>query len=304
MLLSFIFAALVAILDQLFKRWTVIRLAWDAECGVNNLLNCICDICRCDTTMDLIPGVIRLNYFGNDGAMFGFLSGQRWLLAGIMLACIAVLVFILLRYDEGFWGTLGLSAVLGGAIGNFIDRVFIGYVVDMFEFQFFRFAVFNIADIFITTGALTFVVFFIITTLKTGKEDNEGTQTASAIGPSYMEDYEEADDIDEIDEIYDIVQHVSDKHVSGRQDDTDTGHSLDDEQIYEPDDIYDDDDDMPADDEIQEAPIPYIDTDEEQADISTVLDELDSIELDITQEDIAGDIDMEQLLREYGFEQD
>jgi signal peptidase II len=148
--LCFVFSILVVLLDQLFKRWIAITLVVNEQ-------------------QSLIPGVVTLTHVENSGAAFSFLSGQRWLLAAIMFVCVIVLIAILLRYNEGFWGTLGLAAVLGGAVGNLIDRVFHGYVVDMFEFQFMKFAIFNVADIFITLGGITFCVFFIASSMKSSK---------------------------------------------------------------------------------------------------------------------------------------
>jgi len=151
-MLCFVFAALVVLLDQLFKRWIVLAVEIGAEKG-------------------LIPGLIGLTHVQNYGAAFSILEGKRWLLAVVMFVCVILIISILLRYNEGFWGTLGLAGVLGGAVGNLIDRVFQGYVVDMFEFRFMNFAIFNIADIFITMGGLTFIVFFIVTTFKSEKEE-------------------------------------------------------------------------------------------------------------------------------------
>ena len=66
------------------------------------------------------------------------------------------------KYKMGRIGFLSLAAVLGGAMGNLIDRIFLGHVIDMFEFEFVKFAVFNIADIFITVGGIVFCIYFII----------------------------------------------------------------------------------------------------------------------------------------------
>jgi len=152
-MLCFVFAALVVLLDQFFKRWIVITLAGGGE------------------SMEIIPGVLSLIYVENTGAAFSILADQRWLLVGVSLAVSLLLIAILLRYNDGFWGTLGLSAVLGGAVGNLIDRAFYGYVVDMFKPLIFpNFAIFNIADVFITLGGITFCVFFIITSVRAEKD--------------------------------------------------------------------------------------------------------------------------------------
>ena len=146
-MLCFVFAALVVLLDQFFKRWVVITLYSGGE-------------------KVIIPGILNLIYVENSGAAFSILPNQRWLLAGVVFVIVLILITILLRYNEGFWGTLGLASVLGGAVGNLIDRVFHGFVVDMFKTTFMDFAIFNIADIFITLGGLTFCVFFIISSAR------------------------------------------------------------------------------------------------------------------------------------------
>jgi len=154
MMLCFLFAALIVALDQFFKHW-VMRTLSIGEAGP-----------------EIIPGVLGLTRWENDGAMLNILSGQQWLLAGIAFIAAIALIMILLRYNEGFWGTLGLAAVLGGTVGNLIDRILNeGRVVDMFRTLFVTFPIFNIADIFITLGFLTFLVHFIILTIKTEKPE-------------------------------------------------------------------------------------------------------------------------------------
>ena len=153
-MLCFVFAALVVLLDQLFKRWVIITHILGEETVI-------------------IRGVLNLLHVENSGAAFSILPEQRWLLAAISFVASLVLIAILLRYNEGFWGTLGLASVLGGAVGNLIDRVFHGYVVDMFRFTFIDFAIFNIADIFITLGMITFCIFFIVSSFKTGGDKEE-----------------------------------------------------------------------------------------------------------------------------------
>jgi len=153
-MLCFVFAALIVALDQFFKRWVMRTL----QLG--------------ETGQELIPGVIGLTRWENDGAMLNILSGQQWLLAGIAFVAAIVLVMILLRYNEGFWGTLGLSAVLGGTVGNLVDRIFNdGKVVDMFRTLFIDFPIFNIADIFITLGFITFLIHFIMITINAEKRE-------------------------------------------------------------------------------------------------------------------------------------
>jgi signal peptidase II len=160
-MLCFVFAALVVVLDQFFKHWVMLTLELGGK-------------------MDIVPGIIELTHVQNNGAAFSILSDQRWLLAGISFLATVVLIFILMRYTEGFWGSLGLAAVLGGTAGNLIDRVFQGYVVDMFNPLFVDFAVFNIADIFLTLGFATFCIHFIISSVKLKKHEKKYDEPAIA----------------------------------------------------------------------------------------------------------------------------
>ena len=195
-MLCFLFAALIVALDQFFKHW-VLRTLSIGEAGP-----------------ELIPGVIGLTRWENDGAMLNILSGQQWLLAGIAFVAAVVLVMILLRYNEGFWGTLALSAVLGGTVGNLIDRILNeGRVVDMFRTLFISFPIFNIADIFITLGFITFLVHFIVLTVKSGKQGKLSATDGEAF--SY-EQPEEAEAIDSegFDDLESIIAVKSEQEVS------------------------------------------------------------------------------------------
>lgn len=100
----------------------------------------------------LIPGVIGLRYAENRGIAFSLLSGAPWALGILSLALIAG-AFLYLRKKELHPVTLcGLMLMLGGAAGNMMDRFIHGYVPDMIEFLFVRFAVFNVADACLTVG--------------------------------------------------------------------------------------------------------------------------------------------------------
>lgn len=100
----------------------------------------------------LIPGVIGLRYAENTGMAFSLLSGQAWLL-GVLSAMLIVLgIVILRRYALGALASVAAMLMLGGAVGNMIDRFFTGYVVDMLEMLCFRFAIFNVADAALTVG--------------------------------------------------------------------------------------------------------------------------------------------------------
>lgn len=101
----------------------------------------------------LIPGVLRLTYTENTGMAFSLFSGRPWLLGAASAACILAGWAVLRQYRLGTLSRIGAMLMLGGAVGNMLDRFFRGYVVDMFELLFVRFAVFNVADAALTVGA-------------------------------------------------------------------------------------------------------------------------------------------------------
>lgn len=149
MALYFVFAGLIAALDRLFKLWAAKTLAPGQ-------------------VFELIPGVLRLTYAENTGAAFSMLSDMRWLLVAVSGAAAVALVFVILTYKNG-GVRLSAAAILGGAVGNLIDRIATGRVIDMFEPEFVNFAVFNIADTFITLGGIALVILVLISAAPDGK---------------------------------------------------------------------------------------------------------------------------------------
>lgn len=123
----------LAVLDQLLKIWATTYLLPVGQAP-------------------LIPGFIELQYVLNDGMAFSMLSGRRGLLIGVTsIVLLAVAVFLLVhpmpRLERITW-----MLILGGGLGNLIDRVRTGVVVDYLNFQFMEFPVFNFADICVCTG--------------------------------------------------------------------------------------------------------------------------------------------------------
>ncbi|NLN55102.1 MAG: signal peptidase II [Clostridiales bacterium] len=115
-------------------------------------------------SVPLIPGVINLTYIENDGAAFGMLDNARWVFMLVSaIAIVAIILFLRKHHIRHKLLTISLSFIAGGGIGNMIDRIFLTEVTDFFETQFVDFAVFNVADSFITIGAIllgVYVIFF------------------------------------------------------------------------------------------------------------------------------------------------
>lgn len=114
------------------------------------------------TEVDFIPWFINLTHIENDGASFGMFSEHRWIFMILStVAIITMIAFMFLYKKQHVLLTIGLAFILGGGIGNMIDRVFRYTVVDFFEFTFVDFAIFNVADMFITFGAVVLGVYLI-----------------------------------------------------------------------------------------------------------------------------------------------
>lgn len=128
-------SAFIVVFDQLFKKWCVLALSM----GISRRF---------------LPGILNLTMVHNYGASWGILSGKTNLLLVVTgVVCLGIIVYLLLGKPEQRLGRLSLAFILGGAIGNAVDRFVLGYVVDMFETAFIRFPVFNVADCFICVGA-------------------------------------------------------------------------------------------------------------------------------------------------------
>ena len=135
-----LFALGVAALDQVTKYLTVANI----------------DLYQ---RLDFIPGVLNLTYVQNTGAAFSSFEGMQWLFAGIFILFTLAIVYEYFKKPMPFtklerWCVF---AVYGGGLGNMIDRIRLGYVVDMIETDFMQFPVFNVADCFITCGCILLI---------------------------------------------------------------------------------------------------------------------------------------------------
>lgn len=107
---------------------------------------------RLTQAVALVPGVLGLRYAENTGMAFGLLAGRPWLLGLLSGVVIIIGLAALRRYQLGRVASVAAMLMLGGAVGNMLDRLFRGYVIDMFEVLFMEFAVFNVADAALTLG--------------------------------------------------------------------------------------------------------------------------------------------------------
>lgn len=113
-------------------------------------------------TQVLIPGVLGLTYVENTGMAFSTFSGYTWVLA---LFSLVVSVLLVITIYKGWlpnpFAQWMLTLILAGAVGNLIDRAFLGYVTDMIQVLFVQFAVFNVADCCVVVGAILLAVYVI-----------------------------------------------------------------------------------------------------------------------------------------------
>ncbi|WP_066381371.1 MULTISPECIES: signal peptidase II [unclassified Anabaena] len=138
--LFWIAAFIAFFLDQLTKYWVVQTFSLGE-------------------TLPLLPGIFHFTYVTNTGAAFSLFSGKvewlRWLSLGVSLVLIAVAI---VGPMLSLWDQLGYGLILGGAMGNGIDRFVLGYVVDFLDFRLINFAVFNMADSFISIGIVCLLI--------------------------------------------------------------------------------------------------------------------------------------------------
>ena len=110
-----------------------------------------------------IPHILQLTYYQNTGAAFSIFEQHTWVLT--LISAVASVLLIVLLAKRTFnhpFAMVSLALVLAGAVGNLIDRLFLGYVTDMFQTLFMNFPIFNVADICIVCGGIAFCVYFLL----------------------------------------------------------------------------------------------------------------------------------------------
>lgn len=153
-LLSVAGAALLVVIDQLIKQWATAVLQ---PLGA----------------LTILPGVVELRYFLNDGMAFSMLAGKQTLLIGMTSLMLLCVFLLLLLRKMCPWERISWTLILGGGVGNLIDRVVSGVVVDYVNFLFVDFAVFNFADICITTGVVMLMLWVLYDSYKKDREEKK-----------------------------------------------------------------------------------------------------------------------------------
>ena len=121
----------------------------------------------------LIKGVAQLRYAENTGMAFSMLSGARWIFIALTsVVCVGALIYLFSGRCKSLWVYWSVGVIVSGGIGNIIDRVRLGYVVDFIEPTFMNFAVFNIADSAVTLGACVLIAYLVFDAFsKRGESD-------------------------------------------------------------------------------------------------------------------------------------
>lgn len=151
-----LFAAGILAVDQFTKYLTVLNIPLGGH-------------------QELIPGVLELTYVRNTGAAFSSFEGQQWLFLLIFLVFTGMLLWEYFRKNMGFttFERWCIAAIYGGGLGNMVDRLRMGYVVDMIETSFMDFPVFNVADCFITCGCIALGIHLVLFNKKFWKDEKK-----------------------------------------------------------------------------------------------------------------------------------
>ena len=151
-----LFAAGIVAVDQWTKALTVANIALYQD-------------------VEFIPGFLGFTYVRNTGAAFSSFEGQQWLFALIFIVFTVAIIWEYRKKSLKFttFERWCIAAIYGGGLGNMIDRLRLGYVVDMIETKFISFPVFNVADCFITCGCFAIVISLVFFNREFWKEEKK-----------------------------------------------------------------------------------------------------------------------------------
>jgi len=158
MLLNLLIPLIGIVADQIVKYWAATDL-------------------QARGTIPLWEGVFHLTYCENTGAAFSMFSGRRWLLLAVTLVLLVGLLYALHKnWMQNAFGRTSLRLIISGAIGNMIDRILLGYVVDLFDFRLINFPIFNVADILLCVGVGMMMLYILFMEPKIEKAKKEAAQ--------------------------------------------------------------------------------------------------------------------------------
>jgi len=140
--------------------------------------------------VSVIPHVLRFTYVENEGMAFGLLADHRWVFLVLSTVGIAALGFYLFRYVRRPLPGVALALIVGGGVGNMIDRVRLAYVVDFIDFYFIPawYWVFNVADAAVCVGGALFILSLILDVVREGKGRNTNGKSGQGDGKTAEND--------------------------------------------------------------------------------------------------------------------
>lgn len=137
-----IIGILALILDIISKQWAVSNII-----GTNGI--------------PIIENVFHLTYLENTGVAFGMLQDKRAIFITMSIIVLVILaIYFYMATNKNVWLKLGTALIFSGSIGNMIERVSKGYVVDFLDFRLINFPIFNVADIAVCVGAGALIIYF------------------------------------------------------------------------------------------------------------------------------------------------
>lgn len=150
-IIGLIFASSI-LADQLTKSWAV-------------------KVLKDGSSIKVIGNFLRFTYAENRGAAFSILQNQRWFFIVVTIVMLIVLAYIFFRTKNiNKLSRLSIAMIAGGAIGNFIDRLMLGYVIDFIDVRFgsfYNFPIFNIADSFVVCGTILMIFLILFNKFET-----------------------------------------------------------------------------------------------------------------------------------------
>lgn len=159
LIFSFAVMAGVVLADQLTKLW------------------CVKELVHVGASYKLIPGVLHFTYVQNRGAGMGILEDHRWVFMSVScVAIVLIFAYILWKRPADKLFLTALSLIAGGGVGNMIDRVALGYVVDMINVELIDFYVFNVADCAVCIGCGVMILYMLLDELRERKKKKETSQ--------------------------------------------------------------------------------------------------------------------------------
>ena len=126
-------------------------------------------------SVTFLKGVLDFTFVENKGAAMGMLAGHRWVFMVVSsVAIVGLSVYLFRHRKDSLWVQVPLAMIIGGGIGNMIDRVALGYVIDFLDFSNIGFPwVFNVADSFVTVGSFLLIFLLAVPLFKKKKQKKE-----------------------------------------------------------------------------------------------------------------------------------